>query len=94
MRNYGYYLDVPWTGDFVFERYRLEKLLDGGAEGAAIGAFFATAGATHIMVNRAPLDDPRRGLDASARARFDDFLARFCEPIAEKGTYALFKIRR
>ena len=44
MRNYGYYLDVPWTGDFVFERYRLEKLLDGGAAGPDIAAFFARAG--------------------------------------------------
>ncbi len=92
MRNYGYYLDAPWTGDFVFERYRLESLLEGGAAVPEIAAFFSSVGATHIMVNRAPLDDPRLGLSPDARTRVSDFLARACEPVLDKGSYALFKL--
>jgi hypothetical protein len=84
------YLDAV-TGDFVSS--------DTGSKasrrrrGRAEIAFFRGTGATHIMVNRAPLDDPRLGLSPDSRARFDDFLARFCEPVLEKGTYALFELR-
>jgi hypothetical protein len=67
MKNYGYWLDPPWEADFVFERYRLEAALAGDPSEGAAERFFAARGASLLLVNFAPLDDPDGGSGAGPR---------------------------
>ena len=75
MRNYGYYLDVRGRG-ISYSSATGSKACSRRGDRTGNRRFFAREGVTHIMINRAPLDDPRRGLSPDARARFNDFLAR------------------
>lgn len=50
MRNFGYLLDCPWRGDYVFEHFRLGQVLEEGSIGA-IDRFFSSQGVTHLMID-------------------------------------------
>jgi hypothetical protein len=93
MRSYGYALDHPWEGDFVFERYRLDRLLEKGPTVPEIRAFFAGCHATHVMINRKAFALNRPGSEENIPALFSRFLERACEPVFEHDDYGLFKIK-
>jgi hypothetical protein len=50
MRNLGFYLDVPWRGDFVFETFHLERELESGTP-AGLRAFYRSQGITHLLID-------------------------------------------
>jgi 4-amino-4-deoxy-L-arabinose transferase-like glycosyltransferase len=93
MRNYGYSLDHPWEGDFVFERYRLDRLLEAEPGFPAIKAYFAGLKVTHVMINLKAFASNRSGLEEKIPALFTGFLERDCQPILVRGDYGLYRIK-
>jgi len=53
MRNFGYFLDCPWRGDFVFEYFRLGKELEAAQKASDLVPFFREMGVTHLMIDEA-----------------------------------------
>lgn len=69
MRNFGYYLEPDWRGDFIFEFYRLERLLSSTDDD--LGDFFRSQKITHLLIDEgitysafALLPDQQRKLSA------------------------------
>jgi hypothetical protein len=76
MKNYGYYLDCRWRGDFIFEDYRLVRLLESSNSERDVLEFFRTNGITHLLLNEGLLADPKWGLKPNHLATFRSFLSR------------------
>ena len=93
MRNLGYFLDRRWEGDFVFERYTLEKALAGATSAGDVEAFFRGRGVTHLMINTSPLYAPGSGLEAREKALFEEFLASRVTPLATQGAFGLYRLK-
>jgi hypothetical protein len=93
MRNYGYCLDRAWEGDFVFERYRLDRLLESKPSLTEILEYFERSGTTHVMINRKSFSSNRTPAEKESVKLFFRFLNDACNPVFERGDYGLFKIR-
>jgi len=92
--NVGYLMHRPWRGDFLFELFRIQKLLEAGGGPEEIRAFLKSLDATHILLNEYLVAHPVAGLTASERQRLGDFLSRETRLIDRKGNYALYKLLR
>jgi len=92
MKNYGYYLDCNWEGDFVFEKYRLEQLLKTGATPEEIYSYFADREVTHIMMDLDMLFSPEWGLPLKTHARFRLFLDQHTHPLVHDSSYLLAQL--
>ena len=93
MRNLAYLLDRKWEGDFVFERYTLEKALAGASSASDVEAFFRGRGVTHLMINTGPLYALVGGLEAREKALFEAFLASRAKPLATQDAYGLYRLK-
>jgi len=93
MRNLGYFLDRKWEGDFVFERYTLDKALAGASSADDVERFFRGRGVTYLMVNTGPLYAAVGGLEPREKALFEEFLASRTESLAKQGTTGLYRLK-
>jgi len=75
MKNYGYYLDCRWRGDFIFEDYRIGRLLESSSSDRDIFEFFFTNEITHLLLNEGLLVDPKWGLKPEQLAKLQTFLS-------------------
>jgi hypothetical protein len=92
MKNYGYFLHRSWEADFVFERFRLEALLDRNPSSEDVERFFKEKRVTHLLINFAPLTDSRRGLEVADRAALTRFLDQKTRSVFKQGDFGLFKL--
>lgn len=92
MKNYGYFLHRSWEADFVFERFRLEALLDRNPSSEDVERFFKEKRVTHLLINFAPLTDSRRGLEGAGRAALTRFLDQKTRSVFKQGDFGLFKL--
>ncbi len=90
--NVGYLMHRPWRGDFLFELFRIRRLLEAGGGPEEILAFLKSLDATHILLNEYLLAHPVAGLTPPERERMNDFLARKTHLIDRQGNYALYKL--
>jgi hypothetical protein len=74
MKNYVYYLDHPWESDFVFERYRIENLLNRNPSIQGISDYFERLHITHLMLNHASIMNEMTGLEEDRQGLFARFL--------------------
>jgi hypothetical protein len=93
MRNYGYFLDHSWEGDFVFERYRIDRLLDTRPGVPALRAYFGSRNVTHVMINRKVFGTNRTPDEGESVESFFRFLDETCEPVLECGDYGIYQIK-
>lgn len=92
MKNYGYYLRVHWTADFIFERYQLEELLKQNPQPSQVEDFFKARRATHLLVDQRALRLPESGLEAKALGAFDQFLSIHGKVLAVKDDIVLYAL--
>lgn len=92
MKNYGYYLEGNWTGDFVFERYRLDQALKIAKSPQDIAAFFKGAGATHLLVDEAHLLSPVYGVEPEFRPLLQEFMSHHAQAVVRDRHYALYEL--
>ncbi len=93
MKNYGYYLDHPWESDFVFERFRVENLLNQNPTIQEISDYFARLNITYLMVNHAPIMHEKAGLREDAKRLFYRFLREKSVLAAEHESYGIYRLR-
>lgn len=92
MKNYGYYLNVNWTADFLFERYQLEKLLSAQPKPEQITDFFKIKQVTHLLVDQQALRSPETGLETSLLSPFDQFISIHGKLVAMKDGIMLYEL--
>jgi len=92
MKNYGYDLDFPWDGDFIFERYRIENLLDRNPSVEEIVRYFDQLNITHVMINLEGISDPVTGLGEDAKKLFFSFLRERSTLVGQHETYGIFQL--
>lgn len=92
MKNYGYYLDKPWESDFIFERYRIEGLLDQNPTTQEILDYFVQLDVTHLMIDSAPLMNESTGLKKDAIKLFFRFLEQKSAPVAGYESYGIYRL--
>ena len=92
MRNYGYYLNVPWRGDYVFERYQVDKMMETAVEPQDVLAFFKAHGITHLMVDMRYISSPNWGFGPEKFTLFQGFLAQYTQTIFEYGGMSLYQL--
>ncbi len=93
MRNYGYFLDKPWTGDYVFEHYNLEQFLKGLESPKETGRFFSDRGVTHLLVGTDITFSETLGFEKREALLFGSFLRANAMPLLVQGKYILFKLK-
>ena len=92
MKNYGYYLDIPCEGDFVFERYRLDQLLKTRPSMEQIKDFFVSQGITHLLMNWQHITSPEWGIEEPGKSLFLQFLKEKTEKVFEIKSYVLVQL--
>ncbi|HRK62704.1 MAG TPA: glycosyltransferase family 39 protein [Candidatus Omnitrophota bacterium] len=92
MKNYGYYLTVPWEADFIFERYKVESFLKQNSEPAALQTFFSERQATHLLVDWQALRPDRSGLEEGPFQQLALYLERYAKIIAMKEEMVLYEL--
>lgn len=93
MRNFGYYLEPEWRGDFVFESYRLEKRLRAPADPDDLTEFFGSREITHLLIDeRITFSDD--ALDPAQRATLQAFLARRATVLERIDERTLYEVDR
>lgn len=92
MKNYGYYLDVPWTGDFIFERYRLDQALRRAASAEDLKPFFASLNVSHLLMDEAFVQSPDWGMEPRELSLFQEYLKAHARLTAHDMSYGLYKI--
>ena len=93
MKNYGYYLDCPWGGDFIFERYEIDSVLERDASVQALVGFFEEKKITKILMDRNMLGSPQFGLAGEKLQAFREFIENYGYEIARDGHFSLVRIR-
>lgn len=93
MKNYAYYLDHPWEGDFVFERFRVENLLNQSSTIQEISDYFGELNITHLMVNHTPIMNERTGLREDVKKLFYRFLREKAFLAAEHESYGIYRLK-
>ena len=93
MRNYGYFLNKPWTGDYVFEHYNLEQFLKGLESPKETGRFFSDRGVTHLLVGTDITFSETLGFEKREALLFGSFLRANAMPLLVQGKYILFKLK-
>jgi len=94
MKNYGYDLDLPWEGDFIFERYRIQNLLDQNPTVQEIAEYFNQLSVTHLMVNLTGISDETTGLREDAKTLFSRFLREKTALVGQHETYGIFYLNK
>ncbi|HCM42184.1 MAG TPA: hypothetical protein DIS66_02575 [Candidatus Omnitrophica bacterium] len=92
MKNYGYYLTVPWEADFIFERYRVESFLEQNPELDALKSFFSEKQVTHLLVDWQALRPDRSGLEEGPFQQLSLYLERYAKIIAMKDDMVLYEL--
>jgi hypothetical protein len=92
MKNYGYYLDVPFRADFVFERYNLDQVLIDAPSAARLVDFFKHNEVSHLLINEGSILSPDWGLESDKLAIFQDFLIRHAKPLARDQDFVLYRL--
>jgi len=92
-KNYGYLLDGPWTADYVFEHYSLERFLKTATKPEEVAGFFASGGATHLLMNPGVVFSETMGLEPEAIGLFAAFLKTRAVPLAGDGRRFLFELK-
>lgn len=92
MKNYGYYLNVPFRADYIFERYNLDQALAHTFSADPLRHFLKREGISHLLVNESSLLSPDLGLEPGPLAIFKDFLARHAEPLARDRGFVLYRL--
>lgn len=93
MKNYGYYLDHPWEGDFVFERYRIENLLNRNPSIQEISDYFDHLGITHLILNHAPIMNEVTGLEEDQQRLIARFLSEKSVLVFRHETYGIYLLK-
>lgn len=94
MKNYGYYLDVPWRGDFIFERYEIDHLLEAGGTEQDLMNFFKQRRITHLMLDEAFILSPQYGFSSKSLEVFTDFLKSSTTLTVRDNRFFLFKMNQ
>ncbi len=92
MKNYVYYLDRPWRADFIFERYWLEKTLEGTHTSLDLLHHFEQRGITHLLINEELTSLPPAGLEGQAKELFKEFLLQQTTDIKRFKHFSLLKL--
>ncbi len=92
MKNYGYYLNVPFRADYIFERYNLDQALAHTFSADPLRHFLKHEGISHLLVNESSLLSPDLGLEPGPLAVFKDFLARHAEPLTRDRGFVLYRL--
>lgn len=95
MRNDGYYLDVPFVSDSVFEDFTVGRIVNDSTSTEAIREGMSELGVTHLLVREDILLDPRFTPfeDATASARWADFLANRTQRLESGNGMALYALK-
>ncbi|MGI6240941.1 MAG: glycosyltransferase family 39 protein [Candidatus Omnitrophota bacterium] len=93
MRNHGYFLDKPWTGDYVFEHYNLERFLKGLESPKEVGRFFSDRGVTHLLVGTDITFSETMGLEKREALLFSSFLRENALPLLARRKHIFFKLK-
>lgn len=92
MKNYGYYLNVVWTADFAFERYRFDKALAAAHSIEDLNSFFKTDQITHLLLDEDFLRS-QWGIEPEYQPLFQQFMKQSTQLIVRDRQYALYKLR-
>lgn len=90
MRNFGYYLKPDWRGDFIFEFYRLERLL--GSEDDDLGDFFRSQRITHLLIDEG-ITYSAFALLPDQQRKLSDFLSRHAILLERVNRQALYQLQ-
>jgi hypothetical protein len=91
MKNYGYYLNVPWAADFIFERYRLDKCLEGSSV-QDLKNFFSELKITHLLMDESHLQSSEWGLEPEKLDVLRQFLKAHAQLDFRDRQFALYEI--
>lgn len=94
MKNYGYLLEAPLSGDCVFEHFSLQRFLTKTVRPEEVSRFFAERKATHLLMNREVTFSATLGLEDREAALFRFFLQSRAVPVLTRGPYILFELNR
>lgn len=94
MKNYVYYLDHPWESDFVFERFRVENLLNQNPTVQEISNYFDRLNITHLMVSHSSIMNEKTGLNEEAKRLFYKFLEEQSVLVAEHESYGIHQLKK
>lgn len=93
MKNYGYYFDGRWTGDYVFERSRFDAILSASQTPGELLMALQGLGVTHILVDEKMLLSPKWGLESpEKRDLYHQFKQTYLNQMLTTETYRLFEI--
>ena len=93
MRNFGYYLNCPWTSDFIFEFYQLHQFLSAEPASQSLASFFSSRAVTHLMIDE-DITYSEFALEPEQSARVKDYLAGSAQLLAREQGRALYKLVR
>ncbi|MCC6745050.1 MAG: glycosyltransferase family 39 protein [Acidobacteria bacterium] len=96
MRNDGYYLDVPFVSDSVFEDYTIGRIVNGSATPESVRDGLRELGATHVLSRDDILLDPRFTPFESpaAASRWSGFLSAYTERLDSRDGMALYALKK
>jgi hypothetical protein len=92
MKNYGYYLEGSWTGDFVFERYRLDEALKKGSA-ESLKSFFEIQGIDFLLMDETLLHSPDYGIEPEQLPVWEEFLTKYTRLSAQDKNFKLYHIQ-
>lgn len=94
MRNYGYYLEPAWRGDFVFERYELNRDFEPKPSADLLKDFFGKREVTHLLIDRGFISQPEIGFPVEAMRVFEAYLKENASLLAQDGPYVLYQLKK
>ena len=93
MKNYGYFLDHDFDSDFIFERWRLDALMNHQPAESQIAQFFKEKKVSHLMIDEAYVTSPEWGMEPDKLERFKSFMRERTELVFREGPYALYRLK-
>lgn len=95
MRNDGYYLDVPYVSDSVFEDFTVGRIVNEAATASDVRAGIERLGATHILAREDILYDPRFSPfnDEAATSRWSTFLQSSTNRLESRDGMSLYALK-
>lgn len=92
MKNYGYFLDAPFTSDFIFERWNLDRVLKQEPSEAALQRFFKDQKITLLLIDEDYLKSVDWGLLPEEQPIFWSFIKNQGQFLFRDGPYALYRL--
>ncbi len=92
MKNFGYYCDIPYFSDSVFESYTIQTFLKHSDTSSSLRQMLKGLGFTHILMDEQFVFGDRAALSNSEQRQFQEFLERYGQPLYRRRSFSLFRL--